>query len=42
MEPALRGASRVIKRGDYRVFVTPDFRGLYVHRKRAGSFEVRD
>jgi hypothetical protein len=34
----------VIKRGDYRVFVTPegDCRGLYVRRKRAASFEVRE
>jgi hypothetical protein len=35
---------KVIKRGDYRVFVTPegDCRGLYVRRKRAASFEVRE
>jgi hypothetical protein len=34
----------VIKRGDYRVFVTPegDCRGLYVHRKRGASFEIRE
>jgi hypothetical protein len=34
---------RVIKPGDYRVFVMPtgDCRGLYVRRKTAGSFEVR-
>jgi hypothetical protein len=36
--------ARVIKRGDYRVFITPegDCRGLYVRRKRAASFEVRE
>src|SRR5262249_48976451 len=35
--------AKVIKRGDYRVFLTPegDCRGLYV-RKNAGSFEVRE
>jgi hypothetical protein len=35
--------AKVIKRGDYRVFLTPegDCRGLYV-RKSAGSFEVRE
>jgi hypothetical protein len=35
---------RVIKRGDYRVFFTPegDCRGLYLRRKRTGSFEVRE
>jgi hypothetical protein len=35
---------KVIKRGDYRVLLTPegDCRGLYVHRKRATSFEVRE
>jgi hypothetical protein len=35
--------AKVIKRGDYRVFLTPegDCRGLYV-RKRAASFEVRE
>ena len=35
--------AKVIKRGDYKVFVTPegDCRGLYV-RKSAGSFEVRE
>jgi hypothetical protein len=34
----------VIKRGDYRVFVTPegDCRGLYVRRKGGASFEVRE
>jgi len=34
----------VIKRGDYRVLVTPegDCRGLYVRRKRAANFEVRE
>jgi hypothetical protein len=34
---------KVIKRGDYRVFLTPedDCRGLYVRRKSA-SFEVRE
>ena len=33
---------KVIKRGDYRVFLTPegDCRGLYVQRKGAASFEV--
>ena len=36
--------AKVIKRGDYRVFVTPegDCRGLYVRRKSANSFEVRE
>jgi hypothetical protein len=36
--------AKVIKRGDYRVFVTPegDCRGLYVRRKRTNSFEVRE
>jgi hypothetical protein len=36
--------AKVIKRGDYRVFVTPegDCRGLSVRRKRAASFEVRE
>jgi hypothetical protein len=36
--------ARVIKRGNYRVFVTPegDCRGLYVRRKTAASFEVRE
>ena len=36
--------AKVIKRGDYRVFMTPegDCRGLYVHRKRANTFEVRE
>ena len=35
--------AKVIKRGDYRVFVTPegDCRGLYVRRK-TNSFEVRE
>ena len=35
---------KVIKRGDYRVFLTPegDCRGLYVRRKGAASFEVRE
>jgi hypothetical protein len=36
--------AKVIKRGDYRVFVTPegDCRGLYIRRKQATSFEVRE
>jgi hypothetical protein len=36
--------AKVIKSRDYRVFVTPegDCRGLYVHRKSANSFEVRE
>ena len=36
--------AKVIKRGDYRVFVTPegDCRGLYLRRKSATSFEVRE
>jgi hypothetical protein len=36
--------AKVIKRGDYRVFLTPegDCRGLYVRRKSAASFEVRE
>jgi hypothetical protein len=36
--------AKVIKRGDYRVFVTPegDCHGLYVRRKSANSFEVRE
>jgi hypothetical protein len=36
--------AKVIKRGDYRVFLTPegDCRGLYVRRKSAVSFEVRE
>jgi hypothetical protein len=36
--------AKVIKSGDYRVFVTPegDCRGLYVRRKSAKSFEVRE
>ena len=35
---------KVIKRGDYKVFFTPegDCRGLYVRRKSAASFEVRE
>src|SRR5262249_46435113 len=35
---------RVIKRNNYRVFITPegDCRGLYVRRKHAASFEVRE
>ena len=36
--------AKVIKRGDYRVFLTPegDCHGLYVRRKTAASFEVRE
>jgi hypothetical protein len=36
--------AKVIKRGDYKVFLTPegDCRGLYVRRKSAASFEVRE
>jgi hypothetical protein len=36
--------AKVIKRGDYRVFVTPEGNcpGLYVRRKSAGNFEVRE
>jgi hypothetical protein len=36
--------AKVIKRGDYRVFVTPegDCHGLYVRGKNANSFEVRE
>jgi hypothetical protein len=36
--------AKVIKRGDYKVFFTPegDCRGLYVRRKGAASFEVRE
>jgi hypothetical protein len=36
--------AKVIKRRDYRVFLTPegDCRGLYVRRKGAASFEVRE
>jgi hypothetical protein len=36
--------AKVIKRGDYRVFVTPegDCQGLYVRRKSGNSFEVRE
>src|SRR5262249_37677176 len=35
---------KVIKRGDYKVFLTPegDCRGLYVRRKSAASFQVRE
>ena len=36
--------AKVIKRGDYRVFVTPEgnCHGLYVRRKGANNFEVRE
>src|SRR5262249_7730126 len=36
--------AKVIKPGDYRVFLTPegDCRGLHVRRKSAASFEVRE
>jgi hypothetical protein len=36
--------AKVIRRGDYRVFLTPegDCRGLYVRGKSAASFEVRE
>jgi hypothetical protein len=36
--------AKVIKRGDYKVFLTPegDCRGLYVRRKGAAGFEVRE
>jgi hypothetical protein len=36
--------AKVIKAGDYRVFFTPegDCRGLYLRRKSAASFEVRE
>jgi hypothetical protein len=36
--------AKVIKRGDYRVFVTPEgnCRGLYVRRKSANGFELRE
>jgi hypothetical protein len=36
--------AKVIKRGDYRVFVTPegDCHGLYIRRKAANSFTVRE
>jgi hypothetical protein len=36
--------AKVIKRGNYRVFLTPegDCRGLFVYRKSAASFEVRE
>jgi len=36
--------AKVIKRDDYKVFLTPegDCRGLYVRRKSAASFEVRE
>jgi hypothetical protein len=35
---------KVIKRGDYKVFLTPEgeCRGLSIRRKRAASFEVRE
>jgi len=36
--------AKVIKRGDYHVFLTPkgDCRGLFAYRKSAASFEVRE
>jgi hypothetical protein len=36
--------AKVIQRGDYKVFLTPegDCRGLYARRKSAASFEVRE
>jgi len=36
--------AKVIKRGDYKVFLTPegDCRGLYMRRKSTASFEVRE
>jgi hypothetical protein len=36
--------TKVIKRGDYKVFLTPegDCRGLYTRRRSAASFEVRE
>ncbi len=36
--------AKVIKSGDYRVFITPegDCRGLFVRRKSANRFEVRE
>ena len=36
--------AKVIKRGDYRVFVTPDgdCRGLYIRNRSAARFEVRE
>jgi hypothetical protein len=36
--------AKVITRGDYKVFCTPegDCRGLYIHRKGAAGFEVRE
>ena len=36
--------AKVIRRGDYRVFVTPegDCRGLYIRNRSAASFEVRE
>jgi hypothetical protein len=36
--------AKVIKRGDYRVFVTPegDCRGLYIRNRSAGTFEARE
>ena len=38
------GFAKVIKRRDYRVFLTPEgnCRGLYVHRRSAARFEVRE
>jgi hypothetical protein len=39
-----RDFAKVIRRGDYRVFPAPegDCRGLYIRRKGAASFEVRE
>jgi hypothetical protein len=36
--------ANIIKRGDYRVFLTPegDCQGLYIRRKSANRFEVRE
>ena len=36
--------AKVIKRGDYKVFLTPegDCRGVYMRRKSTASFEVRE
>lgn len=36
--------AKLVKAGDYHVFLTPegDCNGLYVHRKTAGGFEVRE
>ena len=36
--------AKLVKTGDYHVFLTPegDCNGLYVHRKTAGGFEVRE